>query len=73
MCSMPPVVGKHEGNEMKYRVNYGNGQVNQHKSLADCRREIAEMDLYKEFAFVQQYSAGSADSPGEWVRVRERQ
>lgn len=49
-----------------YRVNYGNGQVNQHKSLAACRREIAEMDLYKEFAYVQRYMGD-----GEWVRVKE--
>jgi hypothetical protein len=56
-----------------YRVNYGNGQVNNQKTLAACRREISDMDLYKEFAYVQRYAAGSADSPGEWVRVKELQ
>lgn len=50
----------------RYRVNYGNGQVNSHKSLADCRREIAGMDLYKEFAFIQRYIGD-----GEWARVQE--
>jgi hypothetical protein len=47
-----------------YRVNYGNGQVSGKQSLAACKREIAEMDLYKEFASVQRYVGD-----GMWVRV----
>lgn len=54
---------------MRYRVNYGNGQVNYQPSLAACRREISGMELYKKQAFIQRYEAGSADCPGEWVRV----
>lgn len=51
----------------RYRVNYGNGQVNYHATAAACWREIDEMDLYKAFAFVQRYVGD-----GEWARVKDK-
>jgi hypothetical protein len=53
----------------EYRVSYGNGQVNYPGDLAACKRELADMDQYREYAYVQRYEPGSADCPGEWVRL----
>lgn len=51
---------------MKYRVNYGNGQVSSMMSKAECKRLIASMDLYRELAFIQFRDAET----GEWFRAR---
>ncbi len=50
---------------MRYRVNYGNGQVWEAPSKKAAFRHIAEMDLYQEFAYVQWFDEES----GEWFRT----
>lgn len=45
-------------NNLRYRVNYGNGQVeypeaNRHGLKAACIAYIAAMDLYRDYAFVE--------------------
>lgn len=37
----------------RYRVNYGQGQVWYCRSVSEAMRHIADMDLYREFAFIE--------------------
>ena len=58
-----------------YRVNYGNGQVGAEVPTRELAERLADMEretnrgAYAPFVYVQQYRAGSADSPGDWFRV----
>jgi hypothetical protein len=55
---------------MRYRVNYGNGQVQNLPSKKECLRHIAEMDQYREYAFVQFYTDGEWFSIGKDGKAR---
>jgi hypothetical protein len=48
-----------------YRVNYGNGQVFDAGTRADCFRHIAEMDQHRRFAFVEWQDPDT----GDWFRT----
>ena len=54
---------------MKFRVNYGNGQVTEHHSVASAKRELLDMlarnDPYARLAFVQRY-----EGDGVWAKYR---
>lgn len=62
---------------MSYRVNYGNGQVGPVVPERTTAERLANMEretnrgAYAPFVFVQRYEVGSADAPGEWVRVEK--
>lgn len=54
-----------------YRVNFNQGQIQRVASKAEGIRylnEIVKVDCPT--AFLERYEAGSADDPGEWVRVK---
>ena len=44
--------------QKNYRVNYGQGQVSNTMTLADCKRHISEMDQYGQFAFIERREGG---------------
>lgn len=48
-----------------YRLNYGNGQVQNFSSKVAAFRELAALTQYKAFAFVERYVA----SESEWYRI----
>lgn len=49
-----------------YRVNFGNGQVQEgFKTVKDARTFIASLDAYRGLAFVQRKEGG------EWFHVRD--
>lgn len=53
-----------------YRVNYGNGQVSPtYRRRTHAQRHLREQAMQSAFMFIEYYMAGSADDPGEWVRV----
>ena len=57
---------------MRYRVNYGNGQVsNTVNSVKAAQREIDALPTYQGIARIEVYIPGSADCPGEWFTVRK--
>ena len=56
---------------MRYRVNYGNGQVSRHfSSAAEAWREHDSITPRFPWASVQVYEPGTADDPGDWVRAK---
>lgn len=51
-----------------YRVNYGNGQVSEtFGSIKAAREHIAQMGMYREFAFVQGYDHGDWMFCTTWI------
>ncbi len=56
---------------LKYRVNYGNGQVSNTMTLAQCRQHIvacihAKRDPYADLYVIQQYDP----EMGEWFTTK---
>lgn len=53
----------------KYRVNYGNGQVgktyNSRFGRSEAFKELNNLEMYKEFAFVQRWDLYTQD----WVKA----
>lgn len=60
-----------------YRVNYGNGQVGCTIPDLETAERVADLErganrgAYAPFIYLQRYIVGSADEPGEWIRVSE--
>lgn len=52
---------------MRYRVNYGNGQV---WEVPGGRKACEAEAKANPGAWVQFYEPGTADCPGEWFRAR---
>lgn len=55
---------------MRWRVNFGNGQVHECASRRACEALIAAQIGGPRGAFIQRYVGD--DAPGGWIRVRVR-
>lgn len=55
-----------------FRLNYGNGQVGPTKrDYSEAKRELVSLrniDHAESFR-IERYEAGTADAPGDWVRL----
>jgi len=57
---------------MTYRINYANGQVSGTYSSYEAvkRALLAERSFpWAKSFWIQRYDAGTADDPGDWVRI----